>query len=139
MAKPNDPKVGEGSQVTYTFPIRQPAEDFNDFQVGIRASVLRRSRARLESIGDQRFPFSELLLGVSTLAAGGSFSAIVSGVSLSSWRGVLFFVLFPVIAVGCGVAYGMLRHFTPRATQQVAVSVLEDLPDPERTIDVRDK
>lgn len=131
------PRVGEGNQVTYTFPIRQPEEDFNDFQVGIRASLLRRCRGRLGAIADQGFPLSELLLGVSTLAAGGTLSAIVSGVALGSWQGALFFALLPAISVGCGVAYGMLRHFTLRATQQVAADILEDLPNPDRAIDVR--
>lgn len=130
------PTVGEGNQVTYTFPIRQPEEDFNDFQVGVRASLIRRCRGRLEAIACHTFPTSEVLLGVSTLAAGGALSALVSSVALASWQGVLFFVVLPVVAVGCGVAYGMLRHFTIRAAQQLAEDVLEDLPNPDRAVDV---
>ena len=131
------PKTGVGNQVIYTYPIRQPAEDSNDFQVGVRASILWRSRARLNSIAHQSFPIHELLLGLSTLAAGGTLNALVSGVSLGTWRSVLFFVFFPALSVGCGVAYGMLRHFKSRSAQQIAEDVLKDLPDPERTIDVR--
>jgi len=133
------PQVGEGNQVTYTYPIRQPEEDFNDFQVGVRASLLKRCRARLRTIAAQGFPLPELSLGVSTLAGGAALSAVVSGVQLGSWRGVVFFVILPMIAVGSGVAYGMLRSFGPRATQHIAEDILKDLPDPDRSIDVRSR
>jgi hypothetical protein len=130
------PAVGEGSQVTYTYPIRQPEEDFNDFQVGIRASVLRRCRRRLENLVRNTFPTEEVLLAVSMLAAGGSLSAIVAEVALASWRGVVFFIALPLISVGCGVAYGMLRHFTLRTVKQVSEDILDDLSNPDQTVDV---
>lgn len=133
------PQVGEGNQVTYTFPIRQPEEDFNDFQVGVRASLLKRCRARLRSISGDRFPLPEVLLGIATLTAGATFSAVISGVQLDSWRGVVFFVILPMVAVGSGVAYGMLRHFSLRTTQQLAEDILADLPDPDRSLDVGSK
>lgn len=133
------PQVGEGSQVTYTYPIRQPEEDFNDFQVGVRASLLKRCRVRLQTVAAQGFPLPELLLGISTLAAGAALSAVISGVQLGSWRGVVFFVILPMVAVGSGVAYGMLRRFSLRDTQHVAEDILNDLPDPDRSIDLRPK
>lgn len=132
------PRFQTGNQVTYTYPIRQPEEEFSDFQVGVRASVLKRCRTRLESIGMQCFPVHEVLLGVCTLATGGALSALVSGVQMETGRGLVFFVVLPAVAVGCGVAYGMLRHFTLQATHEIVNQILrEDLPDPERTIDVR--
>lgn len=133
------PQVGEGSQVTYTYPIRQPEEDFNDFQVGVRASLLKRCRERLRAVTKEPFPLPELLLGVSTLTIGATLSAVISGVSLNSWRGVLFFVTMPAVAVGSGVAYGMLRRFNQRAARQLAENILADLPDPDRSIDLRTK
>jgi hypothetical protein len=133
------PQVGEGNQVTYTYPIRQPEEDFNDFQVGVRASLLKRCRGRLQTVATQGFPLPELLLGVSTLTAGAALSAVISGVQLGSWRGVVFFVILPMIAVGSGVAYGMLRRFGLRATQHLAEDILNDLPDPDRSIEVRSR
>lgn len=133
------PQVGEGNQVTYTYPIRQPEEDFNDFQVGVRASLLKRCRGRLQTVATQRFPLSELLLGVATLTAGAALSAVISRVQLGSWRGVVFFVILPMIAVGSGVAYGMLRRFGLRATHHLAEDILNDLPDPDRSIDVRSR
>ncbi|NLC13252.1 MAG: hypothetical protein GX768_04320 [Chloroflexi bacterium] len=133
------PGVGEGSQVTYTYPIRQPENDFNDFQVGVRASVLKRCRERLKEVATQSFPFSELLLGISTLFAGAALSALVSGVNLGSWRGVLFFVILPMVAVGTGVAYGMQRRANIEASKNIAQEILNELPDPDRSIEVRPK
>jgi hypothetical protein len=79
------------------------------------------------------------LLGVSTLTAGAALSAVLSGVQLGSWRGVVFFVILPMIGVGSGVAYVTLRHFGLRATQHIAEDILNDLPDPDRSIDVRSR
>lgn len=129
----------EGNQVTYTYPIRQPEGDCNDFQVGVRASILKQCRTRLQSIADERFPFAEILLGVSTLAAGGALSAIVSNVQIASWQGTLFFVLLPVVAVGSGVAYGVLCRIKKIETEHMAKDILQNLPDPDRAVDVRKK
>ena len=107
------PQIGEGNQVTYTYPIRQPEEDFNDFQVGVRASLLKRCRVHLQAVAAQGFPLPELLLGISTLTAGAALSAVISGVQLGSWRGVVFFVILPMVAVGSGVAYGDGAPFSP--------------------------
>jgi hypothetical protein len=52
---------------------------------------------------------------------------------------VVFFVILPMIAVGSGVAYGMLRRFGLRATQHLAEDILNDLPDPDRSIEVRSR
>jgi hypothetical protein len=131
------PQVGEGNQVTYTYPIRQPEEDFNDFQVGVRASVLKRCRVRLQTIVAQGFSLQEIMLGISTLTAGGALSALISGVELGSWRGVVFFVILPMVAVGSGVGHWMLRRSDLRSTAHLAQEILNDLPDPDRSIDVR--
>lgn len=133
------PQVGEGNQVTYTYPIRQPEEDFNDFQVGVRASLLKRCRVRLQAIAAQGFPLPEVLLGISTLTAGAALSAVISGVPLGSWRGVVFFVILPMVAAGSGVAYVMLRRFGLRSTEHLAEEILNDLPDPDRSVDVRSR
>lgn len=133
------PQVGEGIQVTYTFPIRQPEEDFNDFQVGVRASVLKRCRGRLGTIAAQGFPPAEILLGISTLSAGAALSAVISGVQLGSGLGFIFFVVLPMVAVGSGVAYWMLRRSILREAQHLAEDILNELPDPNRSVPVRSR
>ena len=76
-----------------------------------------------------------MLLGGSTLAAGASLSALISDVCLDSENGILFFVIMPMVAVGCGVAYFMLRREGSRTASHLAEETLQDLPDPEKTVD----
>lgn len=130
------PQAGEGSQVTYTYPIRQPERDLNDFQVGVRASVLKRCRDRLSSASAPTFPLGDVLLGVATLTAGAFLGALISDVSLDSWRGVLFYVLSPIVATGAGVAFAFVRTSHGRSCQEVARDVLDELPDPEQTKEI---
>jgi hypothetical protein len=126
------PRVEAGHHVlTQTFPIRPPTA--NDV-VGIPATILRRCRGCLQSVADQRVSDSEILLGAALLAAGGILGALISGVALASWLGVLFFVCLPPLAAGCGVAGALRRHFTRRARRQVAADLLgmlraRDLPN----------
>jgi hypothetical protein len=127
------PRVGEGSQVTFTFPIHQPEGELSDFQVGVRASVLKRCRERLRKLATHQSQWGDLLLGMSTLAAGAFLSALTGDVSLSSWRGVLFYCLSPVVAVGTGVAFIFLRKSSSGSVAELTRVLLEDLPDPDHT------
>lgn len=130
------PAVGGGNQTTYSYPIRHPEKEVQDFQVVIRATVLRRCRSRLESIAQHRYPKSDVLLAVFTLGVGGALSAALAGVKLPSWQGMVFFIGLPLVSVGCIVAYGMLRHFAPKSVQQLAADILEDLSNPDDSVDV---
>jgi hypothetical protein len=130
------PRAGEGSQVTYTYPIRQPERDLNDFQVGVRASVLERCRSRLSSVSAPTFPLGDLLLGAATLFAGAFLSALMSGVCLASWRGVLFYILSPIIATGTGVAFAFVRTSYGRSCHEAVKNVLDELPNPEHTKEI---
>jgi hypothetical protein len=93
----------------------------------------------LDEVTRQRIPIGEALLGVATLTAGGSLSAVISNVTLDSTLGIAFYVVSPMVAVGCGVAYGMLRATGIRTAKHLAQDVLLDLPDPDRTVDTRSR
>lgn len=133
------PLTSEGSQVTYTYPIRQPERDLSDFQVGVRASVLKRCRSRLSSASAPTIPLGDLLLGVATLTAGAFLGALISNVPLDSWRGVLFYILSPIVAAGTGVAFAFVRTSHGRQCYEVARDVLDELPDPEQTKEINNK
>ena len=131
--------VGEKPQVSYSFPILKPGEDWNDFQILVRASVLRRTRARLTEHAKQRWPIPEILLGVATLAIGASLSAIVAEVTIGTNKGFWFFIAAPVVAVGTATAYGFLKHYNAKDNKQMAKETLDELPDPALAMEVDTK
>ncbi len=127
------PPADGGSVVHQAYPLKQPEEEASEFIVQVRASTLRRTRRRLGSLVVVKFPWPEVLLGLATLCTGGALGAIASNVEWNCWKAKIFYLILPIIAVGAGVAYVMLRHLVPQAASSVAQDVLEDLPDPDRT------
>ena len=124
----------EDVTLTRTFPVRWPQEDWDDFQVGIRASILRRCRASLTVLATERFPWAEACLGLATLSLGSAVSAWIAEIPLGSYKGAFFYVLVPTIGSGAGVAYYMLRRFWSDNAQRIAQELLDELPDPGRTV-----
>lgn len=124
----------EGSSVVHqAYPLKQPEEEINEFLVQVRGSVLRRVRRKLGGLIHTRFPWPEFLLGLSTLSAGGALGAVASGVVWNTCEAVIFYLILPVLAVGSGVAYVLLRQLAARSASLVAQDLLEELPDPDRT------
>ena len=125
--------VDQPVTATRTYPVRQPEADKKDFLIQVHASTLARCRRKLTSVRGTRFSWAELLIGLATLAAGASLGAVASGIELSSSRGVLFYVIFPPITVGCLVAYGFVRYRNLANPTEVIKEVLDELPDPDKT------
>ncbi len=128
------PPVDRAVTVTRTYPVRQPEEDWNDYHVVVRATVLRKVRKRLGTLSGYSHQRPEMLLGLATLCAGAALSALVSGVPLGSAKGALFYVLMPFIASGTGALYFAQRRSSTRTAQDVSEDVLAELPDPDRVI-----
>lgn len=130
MAPPPD-----GSSVVYqAFPVKQTEEELNEFLVKVRGSVLRRARRKLNGLVRNRFPWPEVLLGLSTISAGGALGALASRIPWNSQYAIIFYLILPLLAVGAGVAYVLLRHLTPLNASALALDLLEELPDPDKTI-----
>lgn len=127
------PPADGGSVVHQAYPLKQPVEELDEFLVRVRGSTLRRARRKLTALVKLSFPWAEVLLGVSTLCAGGGLGALASGVAWNTDKAVFYYVILPVIAVGTGVGYALLRHLTPNNASLVAQDILEELPDPDRT------
>lgn len=116
------------------YPVRKPEADLGDFKVQVRASILTRCRSKLAAVASPRFPWHEVWLGVSTLAAGGFLGALPADNIKGATRiGVLYYTILPIIAVGSFVAYLFLRRSALRDPAEAAGEVLNDLPDPEKT------
>jgi hypothetical protein len=124
----------EDVTLTRTFPVRWPQEDWNDFQVGVRATVLSRCRVNLAELAADHFPWAEVCLGLTTLSLGATISAWISGIVLSSGKGVILYVIVPMIGSGAGVGYFMLRQLWTDNVGRIAQDLLNDLPDPGRTV-----
>lgn len=75
-------------------------------------------------------PWAEMLLGLSSLFAGAFLSAIISGVALeANWRSVVFYIISPAVAAGCGVAFFFLRKQNQTTAKSLADHIVEFLPD----------
>jgi len=115
------------------YPLRKPEEEHAEFIIEVRASVLARVRRKLTELAKAEFPWPEFLLGISTAALGASLGAIPAGIDIKKPIGLVYFIAFPVICTGTGVAYFMLRRNSIVDASRVAKEILEDLPDPEKT------
>ena len=114
------------------YPVRKPEEDLNDFKVQVRASTLIRCRSKLAQVSTPRFPWHELALGTSTLAAGAVLGALPADIKAGSPLAMFFYSLLPIVAVGTFVAYLFLRRLTIREPAGAASEVLSELPNPDK-------
>jgi hypothetical protein len=123
-----------GGNVEYeAFPVRKPEQDLNDFKVQVRASTLARCRAKLAPLSGPAFPWHEVCLGVSTMAAGAFLGALPADIKVGSPQAIFFYTILPVIAASALIAYVFLRRLALRDAAIAASEVLSELPDPERT------
>lgn len=137
------PAGNVGPIVHQSFPVRQPEEDANEILVGVRGRVLRKVRIHLGLLTTSYFPWPDVLLGAATLCLGGLLGAlgsslpwaVVNGKSVEpTARAILFYVILPTLGTGSTVGFFCIRHFTARSASDIAQSVLEELPDPDRTL-----
>ena len=128
-----DIKVTGGKQekVTHTMPIRYTEEDATEFAIPVKASTLRRCREELRSLQTNSFPWAEVLLGIACAGLGSIAGACAGDVVLNSGKGVCFYIIAPMMLVGCAVGYFFMRRNPIRESADVATSVLHELPDPD--------
>jgi hypothetical protein len=130
-----------GSIVHQSYPLRQPEEDASEILVQVRGTTLRRARKRLFELQADRFPWSEILLGVATICIGGYLGALAAGLpwgtvtkntAVPTLLGVLFYAMMPAVFTGCAVGYLLTRRSSTLETSSVARDILTELPDPDR-------
>ncbi len=123
----------EGQAVTTrTFPVKTPESERVDFFVEVRASTLNKCRRRMTEVSRARFPWPELLLAFSSLAAGASLGALTSDLKPGETHYSLFFTWLPVAAAATFVGFLALRNRGKADSAAHAREALEELPDPER-------
>lgn len=123
-----------GGSIEYeAYPVRKPEEDLNDFKVQVRASTLARCRSKLTLIAAPCFPWHEVALGASTMAAGAFLGALPSDIKAGTPHALFFYTILPIVAVGALVAYLFLRRLVLHDSTSTALDVLSELPDPNKT------
>ena len=91
---------------------------------------INKIRSICENAKDIKPAWSDVFLGAASLFSGAVFSAIVSGISIeANWQCILFYIVFPSLAVGSIVAYVFMRIQIQLSIKSMAISLLELLPD----------
>lgn len=115
------------------YPVRKPEEELNDFIVQVRASTLTRCRTKLTQISHQHFPWRELALAISTLAAGAYLGTIPDKIKTGTFQSTIFHTVLPAIAAAAFVAYIFLYRSEVKRPEDTVSAVLNELPDPNKT------
>lgn len=119
--------------LSQTFPVYQSEADQNEFLVPVRASVLASCRNKLSKVAKGKAPWHELLLALCTLALGATLGAIPADIKPGTRNYFLYFTVFPVVAVGSGMAYFFLRRESIKEPAEIATDILNHLPEPKKT------
>jgi hypothetical protein len=122
------------SLVHQSFPVRQPEEDIQEFYVRVRASMLRRARAKAAELLHSSFPWDELCLAISTTAAGAFLGSLTAVFAADEKAMKVFFQnILPAIATASFVAYLFLRKSKHVDSARVAKEISDNLPDPAKS------
>ncbi|WEM43840.1 hypothetical protein PTW35_08715 [Photobacterium sp. DA100] len=118
--------------------VKQPVADKKDFFVQTRASTLNKCREKLNKIKNHSFTYGEILLSICSVGIGVIASAYFSNVQLN--KDALFpYVITPVVSSVCGVWYFIKRKDSHKAASDLAEEILDELPNPAETVDVKVK
>ena len=134
--------VHEGADNSITSNIRTDSLEVNQTNIvkvkkelesiAVEEKDIERIKSICEDVKEPHFPLAEVCLGISSLLVGAFFSAIISGVPfVLGWKAIVFYIICPVIASGCGVAFGFIREKEQVTAKSLADHVLEYLPEIE--------
>lgn len=118
---------------TIEMGVFMPNDDVNDFIIQVRASLIKRIRDKLSPLCKQKFPLTEILLGVSTTLIGVVLSSIAADIKITETKGIIIFVVLPVIAAICGTSYFFVRANNVVSISKFAEDLLEEIPNPDST------
>ncbi|WP_323942916.1 hypothetical protein [Aeromonas hydrophila] len=105
-------------------------------EILVDAQIIHRCRNNLQKIKNNQFTWNEILLGIAAAGVGIVASAYIADVSLDTGKGIFSFVITPCITVGAGVAYGIFKALTHISVSQIAEEILNDMPNPDETVEV---
>jgi uncharacterized membrane protein len=97
-------------------------------KVRVSAQLLGKIKKYLTNMAKEQFPFVDLLLFFPSLMLGGTLSAFASSISLIEFKGILFFIIFPIISIGLFVVYIFMKKDKIKMPAHDAQSLLDDYP-----------
>jgi len=125
----------EGEKIVqqYSYPVIPSSDDQEDFMISIRATNLRRWREKLAEISENAIPWAEILLALTAIIFGAIVSAIVSGIEVSSTKGIWFYIVLPPIGTASLVSQFFVRHISKSRPAKIAEELTREIPNPENT------
>ncbi|OCH01514.1 hypothetical protein [Aliivibrio fischeri] len=127
---------GYSSQRAYT--VKVPEEETREFVVEIRSSELRKASRYIDELSMTDTKNRELLLFAASICGGSWLSTLASSASVTGWYKLLFLDVFPLITIGCIVAFFFVRSSETKSVSQISRELKEILPSPENTINKGD-
>jgi len=126
--------------VYQNFEVKQEKSRINDAFIMVYESTITKCRTKLNLIKSQKVTSLEWLLGFSTASFGGVLGGLASNVKLeASFSGIVFYVVLPMIFIGCAVAYFYKRKEKFSEPSKLASDILDELPDPDETVSLNKK
>lgn len=130
--------VGSGVIQNESYPIIPKNNSKDDYLRPVKMSDIFKIKNEAVKITNEKIKWDEIALGVSTLGFGASLSAFISGVVLNSGKGVLFYIISPVISFSLAVfvvMYKVMKYNTSRQSASIIVETIEPYEDFENIED----
>lgn len=103
----------------------------------VNENVLERTREKLEEIRDNKPDYTEILLALCTVSFGAVLGAFSTGLKFElTFTSVVFYVILPMVFVGTGVSFLILKNLQTKEASIMAKELLELLPDPKKATTV---
>lgn len=120
---------GGDKTIHIELPVKIPDKDKNDYIINIRGSELKGWREKLAKLKEKPFPWAEVYLAASSSGFGASLSSLLSEQSIGTTKGIIFFVLIPILATAGFAAYLHLRKLETVSATFIADILLEEMPN----------
>lgn len=134
------PKLAEDSGYSSqrAYAVKVPKDETNEFVVEIRSSDLKKASRYIDDLSEIDSKVREILLFLASVCGGSWLSTLASSSSVTGFYKVLFLDFFPLVTVGCLVAFFFVKSSEKKSASQISRELKDILPTPENTINKGD-
>lgn len=101
----------------------------DNVRIKVPSKFLSKTKDYLQAQSTIKFPWVDLLIFFPALFLGGTFSALTSNIALNSGRGIIFYIVLPLISCALFVTYLFVKYQSIALPSHDAKSLLKDFPD----------